>query len=40
MSHQMAYLLSGMVLLTGVSFCLCVGIAVMAYRKRHQTGGE
>jgi hypothetical protein len=40
MPHRMASLLSGMLLLTVLAFCLCVGIIVLAYRKRNQSGDE
>lgn len=40
MQHGMASLLGGMLLLTVLAFCLCMGIIVLAYRKRNQSGDE
>lgn len=40
MSHRMADLLIGMVIMTGIAFCVVMGMILLAYRKRNQSGGE
>jgi hypothetical protein len=40
MSHLMADLLIGMVIMTVLAFGVCMGIVLLAYRKRNQTGQE
>jgi len=39
-SHRMADLLLGMVIMTVLAFGVCVGMVLLAYRKRNQTGQE
>lgn len=40
MSHRMADLLSGMVLMTVLAFGVCVTMIVLIYRKWNQSGHE
>jgi len=40
MTHRMADLMTGMLIMTGLAFCVCVGMIVLAYRKRNQSGDE
>jgi hypothetical protein len=40
MTHGMAELLGGMLIMTGLAFCVCVGIAILAYRKRNRSGAD
>jgi hypothetical protein len=36
----MLAMMIGMLILMVVAFCICAGITVMAYRKRHPSGDE